>query len=71
MCPTSEPFFVRIIEYADGSIMFSFGTSEEAATEKTPEQTIQVASGAPSSGKERAGSSDQPDKLSGRSKNVL
>lgn len=70
MSPISESLFVRIVEYVDGSIMFNFGTSEEAATAKTPEQMIELAIGATTSGKESEGTSDQPDQLNGLSKNV-
>lgn len=62
---------VGITEYADGSILFNFGTSEQETAGKTSQEIFKVANGPCNSGKESEDSADQPAQFNGLSKDAL
>lgn len=75
MCTPSQVLtplaFVGIIEYADGSIMFNFGTSEQETASKPSQEILKVANGPCCSGNESEDSADQPVQFNGLSKDTL
>lgn len=63
--------FLGSIEYADGSILFNFGTSEQETAGKTSQDIFKVPNGPCSSGKEGEDSATQPAQFNGLSKDPL
>lgn len=75
MCITSQVLtslaFVGIIEYADGSILFNFGTSEQETAGKTSQEIFKVVNGPCNSRKESEDIADQSAQFIGLSKDAL